>query len=134
MTNQVTPGAGPLSQTILSRGLGMPLFGSATSVALHDGPGRAHSTRTFVSAERVLDALRSGLGCREIGERGAGCSYWRTPGGVRFRVDDPTTDLACAAVVRADGRQQLFYSYQAAVALVRDVMLINLVRGPDTAA
>src|SRR5438046_724926 len=112
MSNQISQGAEPLSQTVLSRGLGMPLFGPLVPVALHDGAGRAHPSRTFVSAERVFDALRSGLGCREIGERGAGCSYWETPGGVRFRVDDPTTDLACAAVTRADGRRQLFYSYR----------------------
>lgn len=37
MTNPVS---GPLSQTMLSGGLGMPLFGSLTSPALHDCSGR----------------------------------------------------------------------------------------------
>jgi hypothetical protein len=85
---------------------------------LESRAGSGQRVKSFVSAERVNDSLRHRLGCFPVGERGPGHSYWSTSTGVRFQVDDPVGDSESAAVVRADGKQQLFYSYQYAYALL----------------
>lgn len=87
-------------------------------------PGRglrhdAHPSRTFVSAARVYNALRRRFGCEATGEGGAACTFWRTPNGKTFKVEDPVVDPACAPVLHANGRRALFYSYEYANGLLR---------------
>lgn len=81
----------------------------------------AHPTRSFVSAARVYDALHRRFGCEPTGNGGANCTFWLTPNGKRFTVEDPIIDPACASVQHADGKRTLFYSYQYANSLLRRV-------------
>ena len=81
----------------------------------HDG----HPSRTFVSAARVHNALQRRFGCAATGDGGAACTYWRTPNGKLFKVEDPVVDPACAPVMHANGRRDLFYSYEYANGLLR---------------
>jgi hypothetical protein len=80
--------------------------------------------RSYVSAERMSDALRFRLGCQETDERGPACSYWLTPNGLRFRVDDPITDCASAPVMCRDGSRQFVYSHEYASRLLRHVNML----------
>jgi hypothetical protein len=121
----------PAVPTDPNSGLGLPVFGSLHANALAAMPGKPHPTRTFISAERVYEALRSRLGCYETGERGPACSYWVTSAGTRFRVNDPMADLSSAPVMRNGGRQQLYYSYRYAVGLLRSVNLANFAGEPS---
>ena len=81
----------------------------------HEG----HPSRTFVSAARVYSALHRRFGCAPTGDAGAACTYWRTPNGKLFKVEDPVVDPSCASVLHADGRSALFYSYEYANGLLR---------------
>lgn len=81
----------------------------------HDG----HPSRTFVSAARVCFALHRRFGCAPTGAGGTACTYWRTPDGTLFKVEDPIVDPACAPVLHANGRRALFYSYEYANGLLR---------------
>jgi len=81
----------------------------------HDG----HPSRTFVSAARVYNALQRRFGCAATGEAGAACTYWRTPNGKMFKLEDPVVDPACASVMHINGRRDLFYSYEYANGLLR---------------
>ena len=79
----------------------------------------AHPSRTFVSAARVYNALQRRFACEPTGSGGAASTYWRTPNGRLFKVEDPVTDPACAPVMSADGRRALYYSYEYANGLLR---------------
>jgi hypothetical protein len=81
----------------------------------------AHPSRSFVSATRVYDALQRRFGCAPTGDGGTACTFWQTPTGRSFTVEDPIYDPACAPVLRANGKRALFYSYQYANALLRRV-------------
>jgi hypothetical protein len=86
--------------------------------------GKIRPWRSYVSAERLSDALRFRLGCQETGERGPACSYWLTPNGLRFRVDDPITDCASAPVMCRDGSREFVYSHAYASRLLRHVNML----------
>lgn len=108
----------------------VPLFDSDRGLR-HTG----HPTRSFVSAERVYNALRQRFGCMPTGGGGAAWTYWQTMRGRIFRVEDPIFDPACAPVLRADGKRSLFYSYEYANALLRRVNeLSGEPRGSDGGA
>ena len=92
----------------------VPVFHPARGLR-HD----AHPSRTFVSAARVYNALQRRFGCEPTGGGGAACTYWRTPNGKIFKVEDPVIDPACAPVLHANGRRALFYSYEYANGLLR---------------
>lgn len=79
----------------------------------------AHPSRTFVSAARVHNALCRRFGCEPTGDGGAASTYWRTPNGTIFKVEDPVVDPACAPVMHTNGRRALFYSYEYANGLLR---------------
>lgn len=89
-------------------------------------PRPLHPRRSFVSAQRIYDALRYRLGCRPADDFSNTCSYWFTPAGRSFKVDEPGSDYDVAAVVRRDGQQQMFFSYEYARTLLAHVAsLIN---------
>ncbi len=79
----------------------------------------AHPSRTFVSATRLFDALQRRFGCFPTGIGGTASTYWQTPTGRVFAVDDPVGDPACAPVLRGNGKRSLYYSYEYANALLR---------------
>ncbi len=95
-----------------------PLGMAPTLGPFVDGSAKHHRVKSYVSAERVYDALRHRLGCFPVGERAPGYTSWCTSNGVQFQVDDPVSDADAAAVWRADGSRTLFYSYQYAYALL----------------
>jgi hypothetical protein len=86
--------------------------------------GKAQPWRSYVTADRMADALRYRLGCLDTGERGPSCSYWVTPNGLRFRVDDPVADCASAPLICRDGSRQMVYSHAYATRLLRHVNML----------
>jgi hypothetical protein len=83
---------------------------------------KAHPTRSFVSPDRVHDALRNQLGCLPTGTHGPDGTYWVTPRGAPFEVPHPIADPAAAPVMRPDGTSQLCYSYRYAKTLLLHVI------------
>lgn len=81
----------------------------------------AETPRDFVSAHRVHEVLRARFGSRPTRYRGPGYIYWETAEGVRFPLEDPLAVAGSKAVIRADGSEQLFYSYGYVVSLLRRV-------------
>lgn len=75
----------------------------------------------FVSAQRVHQVLRARFGARPTGERGPGYIYWQSAEGVLFPLEDPLAVPGSKSIVRADGTEQLFYSYAYVVTLLRRV-------------
>lgn len=76
---------------------------------------------SFVSAARVHQVLRARFAARSTEQRGPGYIYWQTAEGVMFPLEDPLAVPGSRTILRADGREQLFYSYAYVVSLLRRV-------------
>lgn len=76
---------------------------------------------SFVSAGRVHQVLRARFGSRPTGERGPGYIYWQTAEGVMFPLEDPLAVPGSKPILRADGTEQLCYSYGYVISLLRRV-------------
>lgn len=84
-------------------------------------PASVRARADFVSAQRAHQVLRARFGARPTGERGPGYLYWQTAEGVMFPLEDPLAVPGSKSIVRADGSEQLFYSYGYVVTLLRRV-------------
>lgn len=84
-------------------------------------PAHVGGRADFVSAQRVHQVLRARFGARPTGERGPGYIYWQSGEGVLFPLEDPLAVPGSKSIVRADGAEQLFYSYGYVVTLLRRV-------------
>jgi hypothetical protein len=91
---------------------------------------RQGSGPRYVSASKLYAVLRGKLRCSDMGWRDRGSWYWITPNGVPFPVADPALDPDAKAVVGANGRRELYFSYDYARDLIGRVRSISEMEAP----
>jgi hypothetical protein len=91
---------------------------------------RRDSVPRYVTAAKLYAALRTQLGCVDMGWRDETSWYWVTPNGVEFCVAPPTDDANCRILLEPGSGGELCFPYDYARELLAQVRAMITARTP----
>jgi len=91
---------------------------------------RRDSAPRYVTAAKLYAALRTQLGCVDMGWRDETSWYWVTPNGVEFCVAPPTNDANYRIPLEPGSSGELCFPYDYARELLAQVRAMIAARAP----